>query len=269
MDRFEVARIATQVDQEAYDHNHSPETIAAMADRSDFINNTDNYLTGNITHEVQSRQIASREEWNQLSTIFPIGERGMDFFETPYPHIEQLLGHLDQGYGNAYGDLRISLLREVNHETSIHRAIFMVYVIPHQHLADGDFVFTEYSYGDATHTAICELFDENHYTYIERLTEYEILNFAANHADAAHLMDEYFQDGFVSMLFADDEYNQAQPFEGNQELIPMGPPPPPAHGLDLAYLYLEEIANNPDEDEDFDDNIIPYWLENEERDARG
>jgi hypothetical protein len=262
MDIIELARISQQLDREANNHNQAPETIEAVNNRNCFINNTAGYNTGNAVHEAQSLQIASREDWNNVGAIFPVDDRAREFFETPYPFIEELLRHFDLGHGNAYGDLHVSLLRELNQANGIYRAILMIYVTPHRDFVDGDFLFTEYSHGDATYLAIQEMFDENPYNYTEQLTEYDILNLAADQLDAEHLMNEYFYDGFVSMRFLDDEHNQAQPFE-NHYVNQLPPPPPPDHDLDLAYIYFEQIANYPDEE--FDENIIPYWLENEER----
>jgi hypothetical protein len=250
MDRFELARIARQVDQAAETHNQAPGTVEEVNNRNCFINNTAGYSTGNVVHDVQTLQIASREDWNNLGAIFPIDNR--DFFDYPRQYIEDLLSHFDQGHGNAYGDLLVSLLREENHENGIHRAIFIIFVNPHRRFLDGDFVFTEYTDGDATHLMIQEMFDENPYSMVETLTEYDILNLAASQLVAEYLMYEFFYDGFVSMRFVDEEQNQPQQL----------PPPPPEHELDLALIYIEQLANYPDEE--FGNNIIPYWLENEE-----
>jgi hypothetical protein len=254
MDRFEVARIAAQVDREVEAHNQSPETAANTFERHCFINNTANYHTGHTVHEVRSIQIASREDWNRFQEI----NWGNRFFVNPPPYIAQLLEHFDQGHGNAYGDLEVQLLREFNPEDGVIRAIFIIYVIPHRRFVDGHVVFTEYTSGDETHQAIREMFDENPYAVFDQLTENDILNLVANDHDAAHLMDEYFYYGFDSVRFEEeeDEYNQAQQ---------LPPPPPPVDGLDMALLYLEELAQDqPVADEEFGENVIHYWLENEE-----
>jgi hypothetical protein len=71
-------------------------------------------------------------------------------------------------------------------------------------------------------------------------------------------MDEYFYPGFVSMRFdeeEDDEDNQAQQ---------LPPPPPPVDGLNMALIFQAHLANHPVADEEFGENVIHYWLENEE-----
>jgi hypothetical protein len=200
MDRFDVARIAAQVDQEVEAHNQSPETAANTFERHRFINNTANYQTGHTVHEVRSIQITSRDGWNRFRAIIWWN----DFAVNPPPYIVQLLEHFDQGRGNAYGDLEVELLRESNPENGVIRAIFMICAIPHRRFVDGHVIFTEYTSGDETHQAIQEMFDENPYSVFDQLTENDILNFVANDHDAAHLMDEYFYPGFVSMRFDEE-----------------------------------------------------------------
>ena len=253
MDRFQVARIAAQVDQEVEAHNQSPETAANTYERHRFINNTADYYTGHTVHEVRSIQITSRDDWNRFRAIIWWN----NFVVNPPPYIVQLLEHFDQGHGNAYGDLEVQLLRESNPENGVIRAIFMIYAIPHRRFVDGHVIFTEYRSGDETHEAIAERFDENPYSVFDQLTENDILNLVANDDDAAHLMNEYFYPGFVSLRFDEEEED-----EDNQAY--QMPPPPPVDGLDLALLYLEQLANPPVADEEFGDNIIGYWLENEE-----
>jgi hypothetical protein len=247
MDRFDLARIAEEVDREAYAHNRSDLVARERMTRNGIVNNVLDYHTGEMTHELQVRQIAGWEEWMRLEAILPIDTLERELIYNPPTNIIDLINHYETGHGNVYGDVRAALLREVNHETGIHRAILMIYTIPHREFEDGIVLATEYSYGDDIHTAIRVLFDESPNVRIERLTEMDVIGFVEDHADASRLITEYFQPGFISMIFSDDEYNQAVPFQA----IP--PPRPPR--LDLAHYYFAEMNNEllPGEDEDAED----------------
>ena len=247
MDRFDLARIAEEVDREAYAHNRSDLVAQERMTRNGIVNNVLDYRTGEMTHELQVRQIAGWEEWMRLAAILPIDTLERQLIYNPPHNIGDLINHYETGHENAYGEVRVALLREVNHETGIHRAILMIYTIPHREFEDGIVLATEYSYGDDVHTAIRELFDDSPDLRIERLTELDIIGFVEDHNDAARLITEYFQPGFISMIFSDDEYNQAVPFQAI--------PPPRPQQLDLAHYYFAEMNNEllPGEDEDEDD----------------
>lgn len=247
MDRFDLARIAEEVDREAYAHNRSDLVAQERMTRNGIVNNVLDYRTGEMTHELQVRQIAGWEEWMSLEAILPIDTLERELIYNPPTNIIDMINHYETGHGNVYGDVRAALLREVNHETGIHRAILMIYTIPHREFEDGIVLATEYSYGDDVHTAIRELFDDSPNVRIERLTEMDVIGFVEDHTDASRLITEYFQPGFISMIFSDDEYNQAVPFQAI--------PPPRPQPLDLAHYYFAEMNNElpPGDDEDAED----------------
>ena len=256
MDRFDLARIAEQVDTEAYAHNRSYLVVQERMTRNGVVNNVLDYHTGEMTHELQVRQIFGWEQWMRLAAILPIDTLERQLIYNPPHNIVDLINHYETGHENAYGEVRVALLREVNHETGIHRAILMIYTIPHREFEDGIVLATEYSYGDDVHTAIRELFDDSPDLRIERLTELDIIGFVEDHNDAARLITEYFQPGFISMIFSDDEYNQAVPFQAI--------PPPRPQQLDLAHYYFAEMNNEllPGEDEDDEDALAIQNREN-------
>lgn len=261
MDRFDLARIAEQVDTEAYAHNRSDLVVQERMTRNGVVNNVLDYHTGEMTHELQVRQIFGWEQWMRLAAILPIDTLERQLIYNPPHNIVDLINHYETGHENAYGEVRVALLREVNHETGIHRAILMIYTIPHREFEDGIVLATEYSYGDDVHTAIRELFDDSPDLRIERLTELDIIGFVEDHNDAARLITEYFQPGFISMIFSDDEYNQAVPFQAI--------PPPRPQQLDLAHYYFAEMNNEllPGEDEDEDDEDALAIQNRENNDA--
>ena len=254
MDRFDLARIAEEVDREAYAHNRSDPVVQERMTRNGIVNNTIDYRTGEMTHELQVRQIAGWDEWMSLEAILPIDTLERELIYNPPHTIVDLINHYEIGHGNAYGEVRVALLREVNHETGIHRAILMIYTIPHREFEDGIVLATEYSYGDDVHTAIRELFDETPNVRIERLTEMDVIGFVEDHTDAARLITEYFQPGFISMIFSDDEYNQAVPFQAI--------PPPRHQPFDLAYYYFGEMNNELLPGEDAEDALAIQNREN-------
>ena len=214
--------------------------------RSNIINNTDNYHTGNREHHIQTVQIITYQEWERFRELF-----GFD-----YLYVADLQEHLYNG------ELYISLIREVNYGMENTRAICIVHTRPQRYFVDGDTSTFQYTNGDVTHTSIRELFDENLNTIIERMTEYDILELVAEHNSARHLIANYFLDGFVSIRPVDEEEE-----EEHNEVV-LVPPPPLNMEFDFAHHYFAEIGIidyiDNDDYANADQNIIPYWFENDQ-----
>lgn len=247
MDREEVNRIIRQVDDAAEAHNNTPAILQQLDIRRNSINNTGNYRTGNNIHNVQLLQIGSRQDWETFRNLF-----GCPLFENPPPYVGQLLDHLDNGFGSIYGDLQIMLFRSFAGGLS-HYAFFTIIVDPHQHYIDGDIEPFLYTDGDQTDMNLRALFDDNPHSIVREITEYEILDLVNENNTALELLD-FFQNNADIAAAADENVRP--------------PPPPPNRGIDLAELYFAALAdaNAPDAD----DNIIPYWLEqNNNVQARG
>jgi hypothetical protein len=239
-------------------HNRSNFVSEQRSFRNGQINNTNDYHTAHVNHEVQSIQIDSWELWHSLAELFPVGSIERDYFYNPRTDIANLLNYTAMGYGNYFGQVVVSLLREVNHETGIHRVVLMIYASPHRSFVDGDILTTSYSNGDQIHDLIRELFDLGNYTMVEYLSEIEMIGFVQNHTDAQLLLTDYFQPGFLSMNHSDNQYHQARHFIELDEPHVAIPPPPINHQHDVAHYYFAEMDNDPQ------NNIIPYWNQNDD-----
>jgi hypothetical protein len=253
MNRLELQRMFRRHMDNVREHNLSNFVREQRRYRDSVINNAAGYHSHDRNHEVQSTQIDSWDTWNRLDELFQEGSNEMDYIRNPPANIRNLINLTDMGYGNFFGEVVVSLLREVNHETGIHRAVLMIYISPHRQFADGDILTTSFSYGDPVHEAMTTLFDESPYTMVEYLSEVDMIGFVQSHNDAQHLIRDYFQPGFTSVI-----HGRARPFielDFPQVAIP---PPPINNQYDLAYYFQQEMDNDPE------NNIIPYWNENDD-----
>lgn len=253
MDRLALQRLFNQHMDNVREHNRSNFVREQRRYRDSLINNVADYYTHHQIHEVQSTQIDGWATWDQLSEIFPAGSNERDYIMNPPANIRNLINLAELGYGNFFGEVVVSLLREVNHETGIHRAVLMIYISPHRQFSDGDILTTSFSYGDPVHQAMTNVFDESPYTLVEYLSEVEMIGFVQNHNEAQGLIRDYFQPGFTSVI-----HGRARPFiELEQQEVAI-PPPPVNNQYDLAYYFQQEMDNDPE------NNIIPYWNENDD-----
>jgi hypothetical protein len=221
----ELNRIIQQVNENADAHNNDPAILEQLNIRRNIVNNTDNYLSGNREHNVQMLQICSRQEWEMFHDLF-----GLALFANPSPYVRELLDDMDNGFGSIYGNLQIMLFRSFAGGIS-HYAFFTIIIDPHRHFIDGDIEPFLYTDGDQLDMNLRMLFDDNPHSIVNEITEYEILNLVREHNFARELID-FFQNNDVENVRIQ---------------------PPPNRGIDLAELYFAALG---------DDNIIPYWLEN-------
>lgn len=258
MDRLALQRFLRGQFVNIREHNLSNFVREERSYRNSLINNVADYHTHHRIHEVQSTQIDSWDTWDQLVEVFPAGSNERDYIMNPPANIRNLINLSEMGYGNYFGEVVVSLLREVNHETGIHRAVLMIYISPHRQFADGDILTTSFSYGDPVHQAMTNFFDEGPYTMVEYLSEVEITGFIQSHNDAQRLITDYFQPGFTSVVHSHGQHRPARPFielDFPQVAIP---PPPVNNQHDVAHYYFAQMDN------DQENNIIPYWNENDD-----
>ena len=261
---------------------HTNENIREMFHaRLATINNTDGYLTGNRVLDCRSIQMFDPEDWVALfgpnEPMRPYVQRCMDYAA-------------DETQSVPYaGELEVSLLLEENANPArpgIHRAVFIVYVIPHEQFEDGHLIEVEYGEGSSTQQTINHMFntnaESNGNALVEQFTEYQILAFLADEDEMTRLLYTYFLDGFNPMQF-DDERNpipadllcrrhacvnvfndvlhngidpnaaadpevQAAPNNPVGPVAVHHPPPPPIN--DFAAVYQENYAAAADHDED-------------------
>ena len=235
-----------EIDAHADRHNASMKVIEMKAIRNSMINNTPDYKYGQREHHLNTIQIGSRADWNNLD---------LGFEELP-TYVENLLGHLDQGHGNQFGELRVSLLLRENLDTGIHDAICMVYSIPHFYGIDGQIAHFQYTTGSKREQIFLNFFDNSQHSMVFELSEYAIMNYMAEDADALRILQDFFMAGFDSIRYDDhvqpmqlqfvlepdeNDWFEDDEFSGDYETIRI-PPPPILCGTCITQLFLRELA---------------------------
>jgi hypothetical protein len=181
---------------------HTNENIRnRFRERLALINNTDGYYTGDRVIHCRSIQMYDPEDWIAL-----FGR------EQPVPtYVERCMRYDQDDTGTVpyAGAAEVSLLLEENVnplQAGVHRAVFMVYITPHQQFSDGHIIEMEFGEGSNTHQTINRLFntdiDAGGVSAIaEHFTEYQLLAFLADDRDVISLLYGYFLDGFNPMQF--------------------------------------------------------------------
>ena len=186
--------------------HHRNENIREMfCARLAMINNTDGYFTGNRVLDCRSIQMFDPEDWLALfgpnEPMRPYVQRCMDYAADPHtvPYA---------------GELEVSLLLEENANPArpgTHRAVFLVFVTPHQQFETGHIIEVEYGEGSNTQEAINRLFntelaeEDGLRAVVQQFTEYDILACLADETQMMNLLYTYFLDGFNPMRFVDEQ----------------------------------------------------------------
>lgn len=245
--------------------NQSAETLEHMQSRNAFINNTPGFYTGNDIMMCRTIQMYSMDDWNAL-----FGGRPLQPAMRTYA--------LDCIANDA--PLEVSLLLEMNARARLHEAIFIIHMPNHEQFYDGHMFEVEFSEGSHTHQTINRLFDTETRAVVQFMRQYDLLQFLADDDEAADLLERLL-DGFNPMqydaanheLFAhdcavffgpeDEDFDDGPDHENNVVAVR---PPPPVNDFGaifqqhLAQIEMEDVYNPLN-----DPNIIPYWLENNER----
>jgi hypothetical protein len=174
--------------------------------------------------------------------------------------------------------LEVSLLLEMNTRPRLHEAIFIIHIPNHEHFYDGHMFELEFSEGSYTHQTINRLFDTETRAVVQFMRQYDLLQFLADDDEAADLLERLL-DGFNPMqydaaanhgLYAHDcvvffGQDNDEDFDGPENDVAV-PPPQPVN--DFGAIFQQHLAQI-DMDEEYnplnDPNIIPYWLENNDR----
>jgi hypothetical protein len=165
--------------------------------RNALINNRGDYTTGNSIHQIQTVQIISLEEWDQLGNILGSTNPDIDYlFRVPLNYINNLLEDYQNGIGNANGQLLISMI--IGYRNHVFTAIFFIHTDPHHHWIDGEMFQVQFLEGDNIHTFIRQFFN-NTYTLVENVSEYEMLRIVRDEMSAIQLIDT-FVEGFESLI---------------------------------------------------------------------
>jgi hypothetical protein len=246
--------------------NQSAATLEHMQVRNAFINNTPGFYTGNDQMMCLTIQMYSIDDWNAL-----FGGRPMQPAMLSYA--------LDCIANNI--PLEVSLLLETNVRHRIHEAIFIIHMPNHEQFYDGHMFELEFSEGSHTHQTINRLFDTETRAVVQVMRQYDLLQFLADDYEAADLL-ERFLDGFnpiqydaanhelsahdCAVFFGHDD-DEDFGYENDVVVAVVPPPPPPVN--DFGAIFQEQLAQiemEEGENDLFNDpNIIPYWLENNDR----
>ncbi len=177
--------------------------------------------------------------------------------------------------------LEVSLLLEMNVRPRLHEAIFIIHMPNHQQFYDGHIFELEFSEGSHTHQTINRLFDTETRAVVQFMRQYDVLQFLADDDEAANLLERLL-DGFNPIHYdaANNELSahdcavffgqdNDEDFDGpghENDVVAVRPPPPVN---DFGVIFQEQLAQIDMEDGGHnplnDPNIIPYWLENNDR----
>jgi len=227
--------------------------------RHNYIHNICGYDPQDKSHQVQTIQITSRSEWQKLQ------------LPCKHDYVRDLLNDLDNGLPNTNGELRVSMIRVIDHQTGGYPIIFFIHTSPRQHSIDGHLVDFIYTHHHPQLHAIQEVFAASPSMMFEEWPETHILDLLAEDDQVGYLVERYFS-SFIPFESTriDEEFStnhQDVHDDLQEEHYAIPPPPPMENGVTLEALYFAEIANQGDHNQGGDefDNIIPYWLESEER----
>ena len=292
-----------EYDRETFEWNASNQVQERRRQRSQMINNTPGYHTGNRIHHLRSIQMHEPELWTQL-----FGRENLDPVLQAYAQASMEWVNDATNTLLFAGQMDVSLLLQENFRPGVHVAILFVHLSPHRCFRDGHMVQFEFGEGSQTHQTLGRIFDTNASAIVLQATEYQILEYLASDDEAMDLLHSCFlQPDFATMRFSfvepdpndNDDYgfyvmdpnaidnhawhyfadandaplrhhedNRAQ--NENEENHIAVPPPPPINNF--AEIYLAHFQQYHDDDDN--DNIIPYDSDESgddepEMDARG
>jgi hypothetical protein len=237
--------------------NQSAETRRHMQSRNAFINNTAGFSTGNDLMMCRTIQMNSMDDWNALFGGRPLQPAmltyALDCIANDFP-------------------LEVSLLLEMNTRPRLHEAIFIIHIPNHEHFYDGHMFELEFSEGSYTHQTINRLFDTETRAVVQFMRQYDLLQFLADDDEAADLLERLL-DGFNPMQYdaANHEVSAHDcavffgPEYGPENDVAVPPPPPVNDFGAILQQHLAQIEMEDGYNPLNDPNIIPYWLENNDR----
>lgn len=241
------------MDERAADYHTNADIRNRFRDRLAMINNTDRYHTGDNVVQCRTIQMCDPEDWIALfgseQQVYPYAQRCMDYDQDETRTVPYA------------GELEVSLLLEENATPGIHRAVFIVYVTPHQQFYDGHLIEMEYGEGSNRQQTINRMFA---HAIVQEFTESRILAFLADDIEMNSLLYGYFLDGFNPMRFAnaaadvDDERRRRHECHNvvnvvlhdgvDPNVVVAIPPPPPVN--DFAAIYREYYGDDASDDDD-------------------
>ena len=254
--------------------NQSDEVQERQDRRSQLINNTDGYHTGNRIHHIRMIQMYDHTEWNELFGQENLDPALREYAQASIDHAQ------DETHTLRFaGQMEVSMIMQENYRPGVHVAIFIIHLTPHRRFYDGHMIQREFGEGSRTHQTINRLFDTNTRACVLQATEYNMLEYLANDDEALDLLHYCFlDDEFQTMRFsyvvpepdaddddqghyyvnpyANDEHNWHECAEHEEErrqqaLAPIEeaaavpiPPPPPVNDFAAIYFRNLELLNN-------------------------
>ena len=264
------------LDERAAELHANADIRNQFRDRIAMINNADRYHTGDNVVQCRTIQMCDPEDWIALfgseRHIYPYAQRCMDYDQDETRTVPYA------------GELEVSMLLEENVTPGVHRAVFIVYVNPHQQFYDGHLIEMEYGEGSYRHQTINRMFA---HAIVQEFTEYQILAFLADDTEMNSLLYGYFLDGFNPMRFggrADDEEDRHRRHACRNVvnmvlhdgvdpnaipvLMPVPvvaiPPPPPVN--DFAAIYRGYFGEDDEDEDDYDDEDEDDYDDDDEDD---
>jgi len=208
--------------------NRSDEVQRHRIRRTNEINNTPEYYSGNRIHHLRTIQMCSFELWNQLFQYEALDPVLREYSQASIRYAE------DRTQTQLFaGQMEVSLILQENYRPGVHVAIFIIQLFPHRQFYDGHVIQREFGDGSYTHLMINRMFNTDDSAIVSQATEYEILEYVANDDDMRYLLDR---------CFMDPEFTTVQ------YLYVM--PPPPNHDDDNApdgYYVVDYHGGNPHE----------------------
>lgn len=288
LNRDQLMELFDQQDAAARDWNARPDIQDELRERTDIINNTNNYHTGNRIHHLRSIQMVNSDNWDLL-----FGGPYAPYLHNDAAEYGTRMIH-DANYPPASGvveTLNVSLLFEANVRPGVHQVIFIIHADPHRAMHYGHIVRYEVEDAGEQHQAIENLFNANSppRVIIEECTEYDILSFLADEYEMQYLLQGVFLRGLNSQRFVENDpdhpiYPHAcsgmlrgllelgNPRHHDDEMLPAAPapmvadaappPPPPIINNDIAQIYQFYYNNERDEGDNYREAVRARGAEN-------
>ena len=177
--------------------NQSNEIERRRRLRSNAINNTPGYHTGNRIHHIRSIQVPSTQIWIDLFRNEILNPALRAYSEASIDFVEDRTHTL-----RFAGQMEVSLIMQENYRPGVHVAIFIIQLTPHREFHDGHVIQREFSEGSVTHQTINRLFNTEDRALVSQATEYSILEYLADDDEMLDLLHTCFMDPeFNTMRF--------------------------------------------------------------------
>lgn len=235
--------------------------------RSNQINNTSDYRTGNRIHHIRTIQVRNMQIWNELFRNEILNPALRAYAEASIAFIE------DHTHSLLFaGQMEVSLIMQENYRPGVHVAVFIIQLSPHRRFHDGHVIQTEFSEGSLTHQMIERLFNTDERAVVSQACEYSILEYLADDDEMLELLHTCFLDPeFNTMRFSyvapidpqdEEDYGQyvVDPNARNSHRF---------HNFNADNNNHENDDDDDDDENDNDDNVFDvHHVENENhRDA--